>query len=105
LQFHHIFPKAVLKGVYTDREADDIANLSFIGGGTNRKISDKEPLDYLPSLVEKNGLAGFSAQCIPVEPTLLTVDQYKNFLSQRRTMIATRLNEFLGITKVASPSI
>ena len=29
LQFHHIFPKAVLKETYTSREADDIANLSF----------------------------------------------------------------------------
>lgn len=32
LQFHHIFPKAVLKSSYTAREADDIANLAFIGG-------------------------------------------------------------------------
>lgn len=36
LQFHHIFPKAVLKASYTTREADDIANLSFISGKTNR---------------------------------------------------------------------
>ena len=43
LQFHHIFPKAVLKSAYTAREADDIANLAFIGGKTNRQISDKPP--------------------------------------------------------------
>src|SRR5258707_12653756 len=36
LQFHHIFPKAVLKSSCTPREADDIANLAFIGGKTNR---------------------------------------------------------------------
>jgi hypothetical protein len=28
LQFHHIFPKAVLKSSFTSREADDIANLA-----------------------------------------------------------------------------
>jgi hypothetical protein len=32
MQFHHIFPKAVLKSIYTIREADDIANFAFIGG-------------------------------------------------------------------------
>lgn len=41
LQFHHIFPKAQLKNAYTSREADDIANLAFIGGKTNLAISDK----------------------------------------------------------------
>ena len=29
LQFHHIFPKAILKGRFTGREADDIGNLCF----------------------------------------------------------------------------
>ena len=52
LQFHHIFPKAVLKkDGYTPREADDVANLAFIGGKTNRAISDKAPVDYLLPLV------------------------------------------------------
>ncbi|NDC38300.1 MAG: DUF262 domain-containing protein, partial [Proteobacteria bacterium] len=32
LQFHHIFPKAVLKTTATTRETDDIANLAFISG-------------------------------------------------------------------------
>ena len=65
LQFHHVFPKAVLKSSYTAREADDIANLAFIGGKTNRKISDKPPSLYFPGLIEKSGLSAFEAQCIP----------------------------------------
>jgi hypothetical protein len=31
-QFHHIFPKAVLKTIHSSRDADDIANRAFIGG-------------------------------------------------------------------------
>ncbi len=54
LQFHHIFPKAVLKQHYSDREADDIANLAFIGGGTNRSISDKPPSAYIPELLQRS---------------------------------------------------
>ncbi len=96
LQFHHIFPKAVLKSAYTSREADDIANLAFIGGKTNRGISDKPPAEYLPALIEKNGLPLFEAQCIPTETSLLAVNRYKDFLAERRRLIAARLNDYVG---------
>jgi hypothetical protein len=96
LQFHHLFPKAVLKSDYSSREADDIANLSFIGGKTNRAISDKAPSNYLPAFIEKSGQAAFDAQAIPTETDLLRPDAYKAFLTRRREKIAERLNVFLG---------
>ena len=96
LQFHHIFPKAVLKTSFTAREADDIANLAFIGGKTNRSISDKAPAVYLPPLVDQLGEPAFAAQCIPVEASLLEVESYKAFLLERRKRIATALNTFVG---------
>src|SRR5262245_64095916 len=70
LQFHHIFPKAQLKASYTSRDADDIANLSFVGGKTNRAISDKEPAKYLAKLVKENGTELFDSQAIPTEASL-----------------------------------
>lgn len=96
LQFHHIFPKAVLKTSFTAREADDIANLAFIGGKTNRAISDKAPAVYLPPLVGQLGEPAFAAQCIPVEASMLEVESYKVFLLERRKRIATALNTFVG---------
>ncbi len=96
LQFHHIFPKAVLKHSYTGREADDIANLCFIAGKTNRQISDKPPGQYFPPMIAKSGLAAFEAQCIPTDTGLLGVEGYKPFLQQRRALVAQRLNQFLG---------
>ena len=98
LQFHHVFPKAVLKSSYTAREADDIANLAFIGGKTNRQISDKSPSQYFPGLLKKSGLPAFDAQCIPTIAELLGVENYKSFLLERRRLIAQRLNTFLGVT-------
>lgn len=95
LQFHHIFPKALLRGSYTPREADDIANLAFIGGKTNRAISDKAPVTYLLPLVAQHGAAPFAAQCIPVEEELLALDHYKAFLQERRKRIAAALNAFI----------
>lgn len=96
LQFHHIFPKALLtkKAGVTPREADDIANLAFIGGKTNRAISDKAPASYLPPLIQQHPQS-FTAQVIPTSAELLELDSYKAFLTERRTLIAKRLNEFL----------
>jgi hypothetical protein len=96
LQFHHIFPQALLKGTYSSREADDIANLCFISGKTNRNISDKSPADYFPALIESAGQSAFDSQCIPTDPRLLKTENYKEFLSARRKLIATRLNDFLA---------
>lgn len=96
LQFHHVFPKAVLKSSYTAREADDIANLAFIAGKTNRAISDKPPASYFPGIIEKAGDAAFKLQCIPMNDALWQLDRYKDFLAERRKQISERLNEFLG---------
>jgi hypothetical protein len=98
LQFHHLFPKAVLKARYTDREINDIANLSFVGGKTNRQISAKPPATYFPQLLERVGQGAFDAQCIPTDPALLEVDAYPEFLAARREAIARRLNAYLGVS-------
>jgi hypothetical protein len=100
LQFHHIFPKKQLCKDYSVREADDIANLAFIGGKTNRAISDKLPSKYLPSYIEEHGRGPFVAQAIPTKDSLLELSAYKQFLTQRRKLIAARLNEFLENCRV-----
>ncbi|NBX35803.1 MAG: DUF262 domain-containing protein [Planctomycetes bacterium] len=97
LQFHHLFAKALLKTAFTPRETDDIANLCFIAGKTNRQISDKPPSEYLPSVLSDSGRAAFDAQCIPTDESVLRVECYRQFLQQRRELIAKRLNEFLGV--------
>jgi hypothetical protein len=98
LQFHHIFPKAVLKrrGV-KPRQIDDIANLCFIGGKMNRQISDKAPQEYFPSLIETAGEAVFTAQCIPLDESVLHESAYEPFLQRRRAAITERLNAFLSV--------
>jgi hypothetical protein len=96
LQFHHIFPKAYLRGTYGAREADDIANLAFIAGRTNRNISARPPHLYIPELAEDGREVEFQAQCIPTDDNLLGLSDYKSFLVERRQRISSRLNEFLG---------
>lgn len=102
LQFHHIFPKAYLKDQYKQREVDDIANLAFIDGRTNRKINAQAPEDYLPPLIDQRGEGQFAAQGIPTDSTLFSRDSYPAFLDQRRILISEMLNDFLG-SAVAEP--
>lgn len=97
LQFHHIFPKKVLRDAgLRPREINDIANLAFVSGKTNRKISDRAPTDYLPKYIAEAGEAAFAAQAIPTAPELLEVPAYPEFLRARRELLAARLNEFFG---------
>ena len=99
LQFHHIFPRAHLKKVaphIKQGQIDDIANLAFIGGSTNRTISAKDPAAYIPALIADGRAADLRNQDVPTEETLLETDHYEDFLTARRLLIVDRLNFFLA---------
>jgi hypothetical protein len=95
LQFHHIFPKAYLSGKYENKKINDIANLSFISGGTNRKISATPPSTYFPEVIKEHGTELFDKQCVPTSDNVLTLETYPEFLKIRREMISRRLNQFV----------
>ena len=98
VQFHHIFPQAQLKAakVYEKNEINDVGNLAFIGGNTNRRISAEAPEKYLPQVSEANRLA----QCVPLDESLYPIDKYREFLAARRKLLVEMLNNYLdGICK------
>lgn len=95
IQFHHIFPKAYLKGTYRPAEVDDIANLSFIDGVTNLKIRTTPPSEYLAKLIDDRG-EDIRAQSIPTDKTLRGLDRYPDFLAARRELIPAELNAFIN---------
>lgn len=100
LQFHHIFPQDVLKKAGLPSQIiNDICNLAFVGGNTNRKISNTAPSLYLPEVVQKIGVEGLEKQCIPIDTMLWETDKYYEFLKMRRELVAKRLNSFLNDAK------
>lgn len=97
IQFHHIFPKDLLKAKYTTTEIDDIANLAFISGKTNRQILNDFPAKYIPKIAVDFGAERFDHHLLPtLNPTDLDIDAYPDFLRARRALLAARLNIFLG---------
>jgi hypothetical protein len=95
LQYHHIFPKAVLRNKFKKREIDDLSNLAFIGGKTNREISNKEPIKYLPRMIEEYGEDVFKKHLIPLDEELYKIENYTKFLETRRKLISDRLNQLI----------
>lgn len=96
IQWHHVIPKSLLKerGFETG-EINEIANMAFITGQTNRRITNKEATDYLSAIVQKQGADALISQCVPTDPTLWTTDRYRDFLRIRREHLADRMNAFL----------
>ena len=99
LQFHHIYPKAFLKENYPDlrrNQVNDISNLAFIGGKTNREISAKPPAEYLKKIIDSKDVELLNLQAIPTEGEILDEYSYDDFLLKRRKIIVKRINQLLA---------
>lgn len=96
IQAHHIFPQSLLRQAGLEPgEINEIANLAFISGRSNRSFGNKSPDIYLPSILEKRGSAELEAQSIPLNSDLWKVDHYRQFLEARRKLLADAVNLFL----------
>lgn len=96
IQWHHIIPKSLLKTRgYETGEINEIANMAFITGQTNRRISNKEATDYLADILTKQGEQALSSQCVPPDSELWATERYRDFLEYRRVALAERMNAFI----------
>jgi hypothetical protein len=96
VQWHHIIPKSLLKAQgFETGEINEIANMAFITGQTNRRISNKEATGYLVDIVTKQGEDALHSQCVPTDPELWATDRYRDFLQSRRIALAERMNSFI----------
>jgi hypothetical protein len=102
LEYHHIFPQSVLykKGGYSsDSRVDvarvnELANIAFLTKEANLKASDREPSTHLPSVITKYADA-LKQQQVPENPAQWQLNQYEDFLSERRQRLAQSINAFM----------
>lgn len=96
IQFHHVFAKALLQEHrYEKSEINEIANMAFITGRTNQRLSRKPPDEYFHGIITERGEAALHAQLIPVDRELWKVENYRSFLQERRKMLADAVNKFI----------
>ncbi len=96
IQWHHIFPKSILKDKgFETGEINEIANMAFITGQTNRRISNKSPAEYIPAIIDTQGAGALESQAVPVDPSFWNIDAYREFLKTRRAALSAKMNEFV----------
>lgn len=94
LEYHHVFPQARLRKAqhsYTKTQINELANLVFISGHANRKISARPPSEYFTELPAGE----LEAHYIPTDTELRTEDRYLDFLAERRALLAEAMTIFL----------
>ncbi len=96
LQWHHIFPKAVLdKELNIKGEAaNNFGHMALISKEANLALGDQMPEQYLAALGNTAGV--LESQWIPADPKLWKLKNYEAFLEARRGLMADAANEFLG---------
>jgi hypothetical protein len=94
LQIHHIFPKDVLEKVGKDQFVDDVANITIISNKANERISNKPPSDYLKEL-HKADPELLSKHFVPTDEKLWNINDYEEFLKERRKLILEYIASYL----------
>jgi hypothetical protein len=107
---HHIFPRNYLKkhGLTRGRY-NQIANYVIMQSEINIAIGDKEPAVYFSELMEQcktgepkfGGItdidtlkANFEMQCIPAGMENMTIDNYDEFLQERRRLMSLKIKNY-----------
>ena len=89
---HHIIPRSLLKKEnYEYSLIDDASNIAFLTEKANRKISNTSPEEYLAKIDE----AKLEKQFVPLDKNLWKIENYEDFLQQRRKIIIEAINAYL----------
>lgn len=107
---HHIFPKQFLKSNgFTQSQYNQIANYTYVQQEINIKIGKQEPKEYMGAILEQckskdlklGGIdsveelnENLNINCIPTNLPSLTKDDYHEFLSDRRVLMASKIKEY-----------
>jgi len=107
---HHIFPKEYLKTKYFSRsDYNQIANFVYAQTEINIRVGKKAPKDYFAEVLEQcNGgelryggitneedlYENLKQHCIPKDVVNMGIDNYENFLEQRRKLMAEKIKNY-----------
>lgn len=88
-EYHHIYPKAFLikRGVATDK-INALCNFCFLPAGSNKKISQRQPSDYIFNLVPVESRKQIlESNIMPLRMEVYSEDNYDEFINRRAELI------------------
>lgn len=108
LEWDHIFPFSILKkngygweNRYKYSLAQEITNRAILTKTANRTKSNKEAKDYLAE-VQSNFPKALDLQLIPTDKSLWELENYEQFLHNRRKLLSKEFNKFLNNISVTN---
>ena len=94
-EFHHIYPRAFLKGLGNpDSDINVLANFCFLSAAENKSIGRKAPSDYIDDLVAGPDRAATLASAFCEESDFN--DQFEQFLDARARRLSDRATALVG---------
>jgi hypothetical protein len=95
LELHHIFPKNLLyKAGHDKQDVNALGNFTFLTKATNLEVTNRDPAEYIPFYEERHP-GVMASHWIPADPSLWRIENYLEFLAERRTLLAEAANRFL----------
>ena len=95
IEFHHIFPKKVLRDAdYSDVLINDIRNIAIVSRKANRTISDMKPEKYFAE--EVGDMNRVFSQFVPEDNKFWKVENYEEFLQEREKRIISFVNKIIS---------
>ncbi len=108
---HHIFPKKYLQknGINEKSKYNQIANYTYLDTQTNISVGDKAPGEYFKIVFEQTETKdlkygnisdmnvlreNLKANCIPENIISMDVDDYEEFLLERRKLMAKKIQAY-----------
>ncbi len=95
-EWHHFFPKSVLRKHvknFEDIKINSISNIVILNEKANRIFTSKAPKEYLKA--HNVGIDRLKEQLIPDDPDLWEVENYDKFLEKRAAALAEEANKFM----------
>ncbi len=109
---HHLFPKDYLKKNGMGRaDYNQIANYVYMQSEVNIKVGNKPPVEYFGTIrdqirssgrlvsgiaSEQDLLENLTANCVPVGIMDMSIDDYPDFLLERRKLMAQKIKTYFN---------
>jgi hypothetical protein len=107
---HHLFPKDYLKKNGLVRgQYNQIANYVYMQSEINIRVGNNAPCEYFKGIINQietnnKSISGISSQdqlnenlmsnCVPVEIMEMSINDYSDFLSKRRQLMAKKIKDY-----------
>lgn len=94
-QFHHIYPKAYLRGSEEGSDENCLPNICMLSAAENNLVSDSDPKEYIPVAISRHGSEAAKVLRSNMMPTEFDyrARKFSDFVDARSALLHARIEE------------